>query len=220
MQYTQDELLMISGLQHYIFCPRQWALIHIEQSWQENFQTVDGALMHKKAHDSQLTESRGDLLITRGMHVFSATLGLSGQCDVLEFRRCAEGVTLHGRQGLWRPFPVEYKRGKAKASDCDRIQLCAQAMCLEEMLCCSISSGALYYGETHSRQTVDFTDDLRELVQETAKEMHTLFRCGYTPKAKPKKACNACSLKEQCLPKLAKTQRVSTYLQERMGDST
>lgn len=145
--YDPDDCLMISGLQHFRFCRRQWALIHIEQQWAENLRTTEGALLHERAHDEQFRESRGDTIITRSLHVYSLTLGLSGQCDVVEFHRDERGVPLHGYEGTWLPYPVEYKRGHAKQDGCDELQLCAQAMCLEEMLCCEIPDGALFYGE-------------------------------------------------------------------------
>lgn len=136
--YDPDDCLMISGLQHFRFCRRQWALIHIEQQWAENLRTTEGALLHERAHDEQLRERRGDTIITRSLRVYSLTLGLTGQCDVVEFHRDERGVPLHGYEGTWLPFPVEYKRGRAKQDGCDELQLCAQAMCLEEMLCCEI----------------------------------------------------------------------------------
>lgn len=135
MQYPEEDYLMLSGLQHFHFCRRQWALIHIEQQWEENVRTVDGTLMHQRAHNSQLQESRGDLLIIRGMSIFSPSLGVSGQCDVVEFHRDPSGVSLHGREGTWKPYPIEYKRGRPKENQADALQLCGQAMCLEEMLC-------------------------------------------------------------------------------------
>lgn len=209
---------MISGLQHFRFCRRQWALIHIEQQWAENLRTVEGELMHERAHDGSLRESRGDTIITRSLRVYSLTLGLSGQCDVVEFKRSAQGVPLHGHDGLWLPYPVEYKRGKPKVDGCDELQLCAQAMCLEEMLCCTVSSGALFYGEPRRRVSVEFTDSLRREVTEDAAEMHKLYRAGHTPRVKPSKSCNACSLKELCLPRLSRTGTVSAYLRENMED--
>lgn len=148
MIYQEEDFLQLSGLQHFAFCRRQWALIHIEQQWAENFRTVDGDLFHDNAHDGRFRESRGDLLVTRGVSVYSVRLGISGQCDVLEYHRSTSGIPLAGKSGLWQPFPVEYKRGEPKESDIDRLQLCAQAMCLEDMLCCDIPNGALFYGQT------------------------------------------------------------------------
>ena len=147
MIYQDEDFLQLSGLQHFKFCRRQWALIHVEKQWAENYHTTDGAIMHENAHDGSFTESRGDLVITRDMRVFSRTLGVSGACDVLEFRRGETGIPLKGREGLWQPYPVEYKRGKPKEGTEDTLQLCGQAMCLEEMLCCEIPCGALYYRE-------------------------------------------------------------------------
>ena len=126
MSYSEEEFLQLSGLQHFKFCRRQWALIHIEQQWAENFRTVDGALMHENAHDSDFRESRGDLLITRGISVFSPTLGISGQCDVLEYHRGSAGIPIRGKEGLWQPYPVEYKRGSPREDTGDTLQLCGQ----------------------------------------------------------------------------------------------
>lgn len=160
----------------------------------------------------------GDLLITRDMRIFSRTLGVSGACDVLEFHRGKIGIPLKGREGLWQPYPVEYKRGKPKEGTEDALQLCGQAMCLEEMLCCEIPQGALYYGEPHRRTEVDFTPELRQEVTDLLIEMHDLYQRGYTPKVKPSKSCNACSLKELCLPKLLRSRSVSAYLRGAMED--
>lgn len=218
MAYKEADYLQLSGLQHFRFCRRQWALIHIEQQWAENFRTTDGALLHQNAHDKGFFESRGDLLITRGMHVFSAELGVSGECDVLEFHRSPEGISLQGRTGLWKPYPVEYKRGKYNERAGDALQLCGQAMCLEEMLCCSISEGALYYGETRRRVVVPLSPELRQTVRDCLLEMHQMYQRGYTPKVKPTKACAACSLQDLCLPKLMRTRPVVAYLEEAMED--
>lgn len=219
MIYEEDAFLQISGLQHFRFCRRQWALIYIESQWSENYFTVDGTLMHENAHDAEKRESRGELLILRGLPVFSSTLGVTGQCDVVEFRRDPSGVPLRGREGLWRPFPVEYKRGKPKPHSADALQLCAQAMCLEEMLCCAIPQGALYYGEPHRRTAVDFSEELREEVRSCLSEMHRLYDRGYTPKVKPGKMCRACSLKDLCLPSLVRRRSVAEYLSAGEEDS-
>ena len=218
MSYGDDELLMLSGLQHFAFCRRQWALIHVEQQWQENLRTVEGQLLHQRAHDITLREHRGNVLLLRSMAVVSRELGLSGQCDVVEFHQDPTGVPLQGEKGLWIPYPVEYKRGKPKSNQADEIQLCAQAICLEEMLCCSIPEGALFYGEPRRRSPVVLSSKLRERVKTYADEMHQLFRRGYTPKATRTKSCNACSLKDLCLPQLARRKSVSQYLHEAMEE--
>ena len=192
----EEDYLQISGLQHYRFCPRQWALIHLEQQWAENLRTTEGVLLHERAHQEGLRESRGDLLIVRGLRVFSPTLGLSGACDVVEFRR-GSGVPLAGREGLWQAYPVEYKRGSPKADSCDALQLCAQAMCLEAVV---------------------FTEELRQEVRQCAAEMRDLYRRGRTPMPKRAKRCNACSLKEVCLPGLPKLAKTADYLRKSQED--
>lgn len=217
-EYAEEDFLMLSGVQHFLFCRRQWALIHIELLWQENLSTISGMQMHTRAHDAAQTEKRGDMIITRGMHISSRQLGVSGQCDVLEFHRDAKGVKLQNQADTWQPFPVEYKRGEPKIGNYDAAQLCAQAMCLEEMLCCVIPRGALFYGETKRRQAVEFTPELRCAVQEALLEMHNLFRRGYTPKSKPTKACKECSLQDLCMPTLMKTKSVQSYLAQSMED--
>ena len=219
MNYPEEAVLLLSGLQHFRFCRRQWALIHIEQQWAENFRTVDGELMHRNAHDAGFQESRGELYVTRSVSVFSPTLGVSGQCDVLEYHRGDAGIPLRGKEGLWQPYPVEYKRGRPREDTGDALQLCGQALCLEEMLCCPIPEGALYYGEIRRRVAVPFTDELRGEVRRMLEEMHELYRRGHTPKAKPGKHCNACSLKELCLPRLMKARSVAAYLKEAMEEN-
>ncbi len=154
--YDEDEFLALSGIQHFAFCRRQWALIHLEQAWADNVLTAEGDLMHRRAHDEELRERRGDILVVRGLAVHSRALGLAGKCDVVEFHKDESGHPLAGEDGLWRPVPVEYKRGRSKASDADRLQLAAQALCLEEMLGCDVLEGFLFYGETRSRERVEF----------------------------------------------------------------
>ena len=216
MIYQEEDFLQLSGLQHFKFCRRQWALIHVEKQWAENYRTTDGAILHENAHDGTITESRGERIVTRDMRIFSRTLGVSGACDVLEFHRAAAGVPLQGREGLWQPYPVEYKRGRPKEGTEDALQLCCQAMCLEEMLCCEIPCGALYYGEPRRRTEVAFTTELRLEVRTLLTEMHDLYDRGRTPRSRPTKACNACSLKALCLPKLMRGKSVSAYLRSAM----
>ena len=216
MIYPEEDLLPLSGLQHFAFCRRQWALIHIEQQWQENLRTVEGELLHRRAHDDQQRERRGNILILRGLPVVSRTLGISGKCDVVEFHADPAGVPLQGEEGLWRPYPVEYKRGSPKAHDADLLQLCAQAMCMEEMLCCTVPEGSLFYGETRRRTDVFFSSELRNQVTTFLAEMHQLFRRGHTPKVRPSKSCNACSLKEICLPALLGRRSAQAYFRAAM----
>lgn len=216
MNRPEEDWLQLSGLQHFTFCRRQWVLIHIENQWAENFRTADGHLMHERVHDQEFRESRGDRLTVRGLAIRSAQLGISGQCDAVEFYRDPDGIPLRDREGLWQPYPVEYKRGKPKEDNADELQLCAQAMCLEEMLCCTVPEGALYYGEPRRRTVVLFTPELRQQVRDSLTEMHQLYQRRYTPKVKPSKACNACSLKDLCLPKLMNRKKVADYLSAAM----
>lgn len=210
--YSEEDWLQLAGLQHFVFCRRQWALIHLEQQWEENLRTIDGEFFHERAHDEQIKERRGDLFTVRGLRIFSRELGVSGQCDVVEFRRSDEGIPLNGHDGKWKPYPVEYKRGKKKTDLSDQLQLCAQAICLEEMLCCSIMEGALFYGEERKREKILLTDDLREQVRTTAEQMHDLYSKRYTPRVKTSKKCGACSLREICLPQIMKCETVSEYI--------
>jgi CRISPR-associated exonuclease Cas4 len=215
-EYTSDELLPLSGIQHFSFCRRQWALIHIERQWQENGLTAEGRLMHNRADDPFFSEVRKGVIITRSAPVASYRLGLIGVCDVVEFTLApqGEGVNLPGKEGTYLPAPVEYKRGKEKADPCDEVQLCAQALCLEEMLSVQIPCGSLYYGETRRRVRVELNGELRDLVIGMAREMHTYFEKGYTPRVKPSKACKSCSLEEICLPALqARMIPASRYIQ-------
>lgn len=217
-RYSEDEYLMLSGIQHYVFCRRQWALIHIEQQWEENYRTMDGNIMHKHAHDDAFHEKRGDLIITRGMAVSSPYLGVSGECDIVEFRRNDNGISLCGQEGKYSVIPVEYKRGSPKIDESDKLQLAAQAMCLEDMLCCEILEGYLYYGETRHRMRVEINEELREQTKNVLEEMHELFRRGHTPKVKRTKTCNACSLKNICLPVLCCRKTASEYINMRLKE--
>lgn len=218
-EYAPDELLPLSGIQHFLFCRRQWALIHIERQWKENALTAEGRLLHKRVDDPFDSETRKGVIITRSVPVASYRLGLSGVCDVVEFSESPDGVHLPGREGLYLPTPVEFKHGREKHDRCDEVQLCAQAICLEEMLTVSIPAGQLFYGKTRRRVTVELTDELRELVQDSTAEMHAYFRRGYTPRVKPSKACRSCSLADVCLPELQKnTISVSTYIQQHIED--
>src|SRR5512136_2109374 len=172
-EYMSDELLPLSGIQHFLFCRRQWALIHVERQWQENALTAEGKIMHQRADDPFFTETRNGVITARSVPIASYRLGLSGVCDVVEFTESPEGVRLPGREGRYLPAPVEYKRGKEKRDHSDEAQLCAQAICLEEMLAVTIPCGFLYYGETRHRVAVELTADLRGLVRDMADEMHS-----------------------------------------------
>jgi len=216
-EFKPDELLALSGIQHFCFCRRQWALITIERQWEDNVLTVEGKALHNRVDDPFYSEIRNGVIIARSMPVASYRLGLNGLCDVVEFSTSPEGVNLHGHDGLYQPTPIEYKRGKQKADQSDEAQLCAQALCLEEMLSVTIPFGYLYYGEIRHRYRVEFTEDLRNFVYKMSIEMHSYFERGYTPKVKPSKACKSCSLKDICLPDIrGKVIPASKYIQKQI----
>lgn len=207
--------LLISGLQHFSFCRRQWALIHIEMQWEDNYLTVDGSLRHDRADDPNFTEKRGGLLVSRAMPVRSGRYGIVGKCDAVEFRSAPGGVPLAGRDGLWLPTPIEYKRGRPKEIDADRLQLCAEAMCLEEMLAAPpIPIAYLYYMETRRREAVELDAGLRDEVVHMLDEMRRLYDRGYTPKVRPSAKCRACSLADVCLPRLSGLRPASAYVKD------
>jgi len=209
--YSIDDLLPLSALQHIAFCERQCALIYTEQVWAENRLTVEGKIMHEHVHDES-RESRGGIRIDYGVSLRSLRLGLIGKADVVEFH--------HRPDGSWLPFPVEYKRGKPKADDCDKVQLCAQAICLEEMLSASIPVGALFYGETRHRLDVVFDETLRRETEETAHRAHALIASGRTPPPVYEKRCESCSLMAECLPKtIQKRRSVKGYLTRILGET-
>lgn len=202
--YKEEDFLQLSGIQHFAFCRRQWALAYIELQWQENVRTVEGRLLHENAHDQSKRETRGDTVIVRAMPVHSREIGISGECDIVEFHRSEEGIELYGRPGKYIVVPIEYKRGSPKVNDIDAVQVAAQGLCLEEMLCCDIPYGYIYYGECRHREKIEFTGELRKKVKSMFGEMHKYYEQRYTPKVKIGKSCNACSLKDICLPVLNK----------------
>jgi len=205
--YTEDDLLPLSALQHLLFCERQCALIHVEQAWVENRFTAEGRIMHDRVHEAD-RESRGDVRIEYSMSLRSLRLGVVGKADVVEFHRDTEHP-----EDLWRPFPVEYKRGKPKKGNYDKVQLCAQALCLEEMLNIDVPEGALFYGKTRRRQDVIIDNDLRKETKDAAKRLHELFNSGRTPGPVYRKKCDSCSFISLCLPKtFEKKSSVSSYL--------
>lgn len=214
--YEEEDYLQLSGIQHFAFCRRQWALAYIEQQWMENVRTVEGKLLHQKAHDVTSREKRGELILSRAMPVHSRQMGISGECDVVEFHRCADGIPLQGCEGKYCVIPVEYKRGSPKKNQADRLQLAAQAMCLEEMLCCEIPYGYLFYGETRHREKVELAKGIRDTVRDMFEEMHGYFSRRYTPRVKWSKSCNACSLRDICLPVLGKGKSARRYVEEHM----
>ncbi|MCG8338713.1 MAG: CRISPR-associated protein Cas4 [Proteobacteria bacterium] len=204
MAYSEDNLLMISALQHLAFCERQCALIHLEQQWAENRFTVLGEILHEKVHSPD-RDKRNDCITVRSLRLVSYSLGLTGQADVVEFHKCAKdenGIEIVGSKGFWRPFPVEYKKGKPKSDNIDAVQLCAQSICLEEQLNTRIPQGALFYGEKRRRQTIQFDKELRNQTISLTERLHSLFNSGVTPAPGYTKKCKSCSLVDICNPKL------------------
>ncbi len=214
----ENDYLMMSGLQHFAFCRRQWALIHIEQQWKENVHTVLGSLDHARCHDGSIREKRGDIMIVRGLKVISHELQMTGICDVVEFHRDQNGINIQNCSGTWKPFLVEYKHGYLKLNDADKMQLCAQVMGLEEMLSCQINEAALYHTEEHRRENVTITEELRNKTKSAAEEMWQYSQRGYTPKVKTGKQCRSCSLKDMCLPKLCQNVKVSAYIDSAINE--
>lgn len=214
--FSEDDLLPISALQHLLFCERRAALVHIERLWEENLFTAEGAHLHEKVHGQLPVEVRSQIRFARGLFVRSLRLGLSGKLDLVEFHKLTgahgerptsaagvlpDGVPLAGAPGFWRPFPVEYKRGRLRREESYEVQLCAQALCLEEMLGVMVPSGAIYYGEPRRRIEIAFETALRAETEGAAKRLHMLFDTGVTPPARYEKKCKSCSLIEKCLPK-------------------
>jgi CRISPR-associated exonuclease Cas4 len=215
-----DDYLMISGIQHFAFCPRQWALIHVEQQWQENVLTTEGNYVHRRVDDDGLDETRGDLRIVRSVPILSETLRIRGIADMVQFRRqpaeSAETTKIEDHEGFWSVTPIEYKRGKPKSDDRDAVQLCAQAICLEEMMDVAIPRGAIYYAEIRRKETVEFTRELRERVRSIVLTMRKLFDEGRTPRAEYKKHCEQCSLILKCKPKWSSSgsKSAAAYVQQ------
>lgn len=211
--------MMLSGIQHFQFCKRQWALIHIEQQWEENVRTIEGQHLHQKADQPFVREKRGNKLIVRAMPVKSKLLGLSGRCDVVEFVSDDDrGVSISGAEGKYIAIPVEYKRGKPKAGDEDVLQLAAQALCLEEMLLCDIDKGYIFYNEIKHRIEVPLTAELKQQVRLTVEEMQDYYKRRHTPKVKTGSFCRNCSLQHICLPELMNKRTVKSYIEGKINE--
>jgi CRISPR-associated exonuclease Cas4 len=216
--YSEDDLLPVSALADLMFCERRAALHHIEKIWEDNLFTAEGTILHERTDSEQNTEVRGDIRIAHGLRLRSLRLGLSGKADVVEFHRVPDGssgVKLERVAGFWQPFPVEYKRGTLRHEEGYEVQLCAQALCLEEMLCSEVPTGALFYGKTARRLNVDFDEKLRQKTEIAAARLHELFSARQTPPASYENKCEKCSLISICLPKATSQRRnVRRYLAE------
>ncbi len=213
--YTEDEMLMLSGIQHFMFCPRQWALIHIEQQWADNKLTAEGQLLHKNVDNPFYRQKNGDTITIRSIHIASKDLGLYGITDAVELipSDISEDAITHNRyKGYWKPFPIEYKRGRSKPDERDEVQLAAQAMCLEEMYGIKIPHGAIYYNEVKHRETIVISEALRKTTIQCAKQMHNIFQSRTIPQAIKASHCKNCSLKDICMPEISNCTQVKTYL--------
>lgn len=219
--YSEDALLPISALQHLLFCERQCALIHVEQQWEENIYTAEGRILHEKC-DSETREVRGNICIARSLAMRSLHLGLAGKADVVEFHKVNEntGIALPGLNGKWLPVPIEYKRGKPKIGLEDKVQLCAQAMCLEEMLLVHIPLGYIYYGSMKRRYDVTFDQSLREQTENAANKLHELINMNHTPIAiYEKNKCDRCSLIDICMPRIScGNENVNAWLENHLKE--
>jgi CRISPR-associated exonuclease Cas4 len=240
--FSEDDLLPVSALADLVFCERRAALHHIESVWEDNLFTVEGSLMHEKTHSDEATEARGDVRIARGLRLHSLRLGLAGKADVVEFHRVKEemkapealpgtriprnagimspaslprATALPGLKGLWTLFPVEYKRGFLRHEEGFEVQLCAQALCLEEMMKVQVPAGAVFYGKTVRRLDIVFDADLRAKTEDAAARLHVLFKERKTPTARYEKKCDKCSLLSLCMPKTTGAHKsVKRYLED------
>ncbi|QHT63225.1 CRISPR-associated protein Cas4 [Paenibacillus lycopersici] len=213
-----EDFLLLSGIQHYQFCKRQWALIHIEQQWAENVRTIEGEHLHRKVDQPFTREKRGDRLVVRAMPVKSERLQLTGVCDVVEFVRNESGVEVHGADGRYIPYPVEYKRGKPKRNEEDILQLAAQAICLEEMTLCNVDSGFIFYNEIKHRIEVELTEAIKHKVRLVVAQMQDYYKRRYTPRVTPGSFCQSCSLLHICMPEMMTKRSVKSYVEGKIKE--
>ena len=221
--YNDDDMLMLSGIQHYRFCPRQWALIHIEQQWADNRLTMEGEVLHKHVDDAAYRQKCGDYICLRSVSIASHELGFYGISDVIELHPTddeTDSISHPKYPGRWLPYPVEYKHGRPKKNEVDEVQLAAQAMCLEEQYGIHIDRGAFFYHEIRHRVEVEITPYLRDIVIQCAEEMHAIFNSGRLPSIVLAKHCDRCSLKDLCMPDTANQPAASTYLKHNLYEET
>lgn len=219
MDYNEENsYLMLSGIQHFQFCKRQWALIHIEQQWEENVRTIEGKYLHQKADQPFIKEKRGNKLTVRAMPIKSNELKITGICDVVEFIKDNSGIEINSAEGKYIAHPIEYKRGKPKMNDADVLQLTAQAMCLEEMLLCEINTGYIFYNEIKHRVEVPLTANDKSKVRSIVTEMYDYYKRKHTPKVKTGSFCKNCSLQNICLPKLMNKRSVKSYIEGKIHE--
>lgn len=212
-------MLELNGIQHYIFCKRQWALIAIESQWEENQDTLVGRYVHENVDDPYYEEKRRNKIIVRAMPIKSKKLGFIGRCDVVEFIQGKRGVNIKNYEGMWQIRVVEYKKGKPKRNDSDICQVVAQVMSLEEMFNTHIEKAYIYYKGTNCRVEVEISDELRRKVLDIADDMREMYLQKTTPKSEYSKKCTRCSLKEKCMPRLTgRKKSVLSYINKHMEE--
>jgi CRISPR-associated exonuclease Cas4 len=216
--HAEEDCISIGELQHYVFCPRQWALITLEGQWADNRLSAEGSAMHERA-DATAVEVRDGVRIARALRLCSRGYGLVGRADVVEFHPSDEGIALEGAKGRWEVHPVEYKRGRPKRDNCDKVQLCAQAICLEEMLGCTVRAGSLFYGTSRRRLEVPIDDGLRAEAIGLIGRVREARSLGRTPHAEYSKKCDSCSLLERCMPRVTggDAGQVQRYIQRALA---
>lgn len=215
--HTDDEMLMLSGIQHYRFCPRQWALFDIEQQWEDNVLTIEGTILHRRVDDPFYRQKCGDNITLRSVRLASYELGLYGIADVVELLPTEEGGITHPKYpGRWRPVPIEYKHGRPKRNEVDEVQVAAQAMCLEEMYSIRIDNAAFFYGEIKRRVEITITEEHRNIVRTCSAQMHEMFKSGQLPEPHYSRGCEKCSLINLCMPKISDCIVPSRYLENNL----
>ena len=220
MEYSEDNMLMLSGIQHFMFCPRQWALDHLEMQWEDNRLTIEGNILHKNVDNPFYRIKNGGVATLHSVHIASKSLGLYGITDAVELHPSPKGIVIKGYKEPVLLYPVEYKHGKNKPDERDEVQVAAQVICLEEMYSSNIDQAALFYNETKRREVVTIDSHLRDLTSQCAEQMHHLFDNGITPKAILKPRCKRCSLFDLCMPELSKREIVKTYLKRNLYEET
>ena len=223
MYYSDDDMLMLSGIQHFVYCPRQWALIHLDQQWAENRLTAEGEILHQNVDDPFLRQKNGNRITLRSISIASKRLGLYGVTDAVELipADSKENSITHPKYpGFWHLLPIEYKHGHTKPDRRDEVQVAAQTICLEEQYGIHIEQAALFYFETRSREYVEMSQELRDFTEECARNMHKIFASGILPAISQSKSCRNCSLNGICMPEISKCNAVQAYLKEYLNEET
>lgn len=212
----EEDYLHISSIQHFVFCKRQWAILYLEDQWQENLLTAEGRVIHERAHDNSIKESRKDYFVIRSMPIKSHTYKLTGECDIVEFIKDENGINIKGKKDKYIIYPVEYKRGNIKKDESDKMQLLAQCISLEEMFVTEVRSGAIYYNKIRKREEINFTEEDINKFKNIVEEMHRIYKQKKNPKVRISKKCKNCSVNEICMPNLSNKEDVVNYINRRL----